>query len=299
MKKLSVHKLHHFNEMRGSYRSSRDSFGLRRCEGGGRGTSCIVSPATTIDVFNYYRDLGYMGLHKAMMRSLAEIECIISYLRDHDDKIREGQDTCLRQQWHLLKIPSKGVFVLALLFNSTHPNIVSAQNIGSSGSTWGGSWEFQSPSGLSVDIQRADTIAKADGGYYTSFGPAQSVVNSTTINDNRSNYVESLSSDGGTSTVEFKVGDDIGTMSNVTGAINTGSTTISVDGSSNQISAINSSDSQGCLDGSINETMLNNRYLDPASSASVLNSVAGYTAPTHITTTNSTGGTQSGCVARH
>lgn len=173
-----------------------------------------------------------------------------------------------------------------------------AQNLGGSGATWGGSWQFQSSSALSVDIQRADVMAKAESGYYNSFGPAQTTVNSTTINDNRSNYVEALSGDGGALTIENQLGDDIGTVSNVTGAINTGSTNISVDGSSNQISAINSSDSRGCLDGSINETALNHRYLDPASSASVLNSIAGYSAPVHVTTTNSTGGTQSGCVTQ-
>ena len=178
------------------------------------------------------------------------------------------------------------------------PTSSRAQNLGSSGATWGGSWQFQSPSALSVEIQRADMMAKAENSYYSSFGPAQTTVNSTTINDNRSNYVEALSGDGGALTIDNKLGDDIGTVSNVTGAINTGSTNISVDGSSNQISAINSSDSRGCLDGSINETSLNHRYLDPASSASVLNSVAGYSAPSHVSTNNSTGGTQTGCVTQ-
>ena len=186
---------------------------------------------------------------------------------------------------------------LVILF-SFAPGVTLAQNLAPSGATWGGSWQFQSPSALSVEIQRADLMAKAEANYYNSFGPSQTTVNSTTINDNRSNYVEALAGDGGALTIDNKLGDDIGTVSNVTGAINTGSTNISVDGSSNQISAINSSDSRGCLDGSINETSLNHRYLDPASSASVLNSIAGYSAPFHVATNNSTGGTQSGCVTQ-
>lgn len=173
-----------------------------------------------------------------------------------------------------------------------------AQNLNGSGSTWGGSWQFQSSTGLSVDVQRADMIARAEGGFFNSFGPAQTINNNTTINDNRSNYVEAASTEGGIVEVSNRIGDDIGKVSNVTGSINTGSTTITVDGSANSVTAINSSDSQGCLDGSINETSVRHHPMDPSSSASVLNAAAGFTIPVSIATSSVTGGTQSGCVTR-
>jgi hypothetical protein len=173
-----------------------------------------------------------------------------------------------------------------------------AQNVNGSASTWTGSWQFQSATARSVEVQQADIMKRGESGYYDSFGPAQTTVNNTTINDSRSNYVEATGSEGGTMDIANRIGDEIGKVSNVTGAINTGSTQISVDGAGNTIHAINSSDSQGCLDGSINETQTQTRFLDPSSSASVLNSVAGFGFPVSVSTTNSTGGSQSGCVTR-
>jgi hypothetical protein len=173
-----------------------------------------------------------------------------------------------------------------------------AQNVNGSSSTWTGSWQFQSATARSVEVQQADIMKRGESGYYDSFGPAQTTVNNTTINDSRSNYVEATGSEGSTMDIANRIGDEIGKVSNVTGAINTGSTQISVDGAGNTIHAINRSDSQGCLDGSINETQTQTRFLDPSSSASVLNSVAGFGFPVSVSTSNSTGGSQSGCVTR-
>lgn len=177
-------------------------------------------------------------------------------------------------------------------------DVAFAQNMNGSGSTWAGSWQFQSATARSVEVQQADIMKRGESGYYDSFGPAQTTVNNSTINDNRSNYVEANGGADGAIEIVNRIGDEIGKVSNVTGAINTGSTQISVEGTGNNIHAINSSDSQGCLDGSINETEVQHRFLDPSSSASVLNSVAGYGFPTSVTTSNATGGSQSGCVTR-
>lgn len=178
------------------------------------------------------------------------------------------------------------------------PQDAEAQSVNGSGAMWGGSWQFQSPTARSIDVQQADMIKRAQSGFYNSFGPAQTTVNNSTINDNRSNYVEASGSDDGSIKIVNRIGDDIGKVSNVTGAINTGSTEIVVDGTGNTITAINSSDSQGCLDGSINHTEVQHRFVDPGSSASVLNAVAGYGVPFSVSSSNAAGGSQSGCVTR-
>jgi hypothetical protein len=182
-----------------------------------------------------------------------------------------------------------------LLWSASHG---AAQNMSGSGVTWGGSWHFQSPSARSVNIQQADTIKRAESGFYSSFGPAQTTVSNTTINDNRSNYIEANSEQGGHLEIVNRVGDDIGKVSNVTGSINTGSTEIRVEGDSNNIHAVNSADSQGCLDGSINDSRMRNSHFDSASAASVLNTVAGLAVPDSINSRVAAGGSQSACVTR-
>lgn len=189
-----------------------------------------------------------------------------------------------------------GLAVFLLVFWS--PLQAGAQSLGGSGTTWGGSWQFQSTAARSINVQQADVIKRAESGFYNSFGPDQTTVNNTTINDSRSNYVEANSAEGSRVEITNRTGDDIGKVSNVTGAINTGSTDIKVDGSSNTVHAINSSESQGCLDGSINEAQLRNHYLDSASAASVLNTVAGLGGPDTVRSNASSGGTQSNCVTR-
>lgn len=197
-----------------------------------------------------------------------------------------------------LKNSSLVFAVLSMLFLSTVAPKASAQNLNGAGSSWGGSWNFKSSSSIAAENQAADMIARARGGFYSSFGPASSVVNNTTINDNRSNYVEANSSGEAVLDVTQRTGDDIGSVSNVTGAINTGSTTITVDGTGNEITAINSSDSQGCFDGSINATTMENGVLDPNSSASVLNAAAGFGFPVSVASSATTGGRQTDCVSR-
>lgn len=187
---------------------------------------------------------------------------------------------------------------LILMFSLWSPMQLGAQNLGGYGATWGGTWQFQSATTRSINVQQADIMKRAESGFYASFGPEQTTVNNTTINDNRSNYVEANSADGSKVDISNRVGDDIGKVSNVTGAINTGSTEINVDGNSNTVSAINSADSQGCLDGSIHDSRLRNHYLDSASAASVLNTVAGLSAPDTVRSSVSSGGTQSHCVTR-
>lgn len=197
------------------------------------------------------------------------------------------------RHWSRVYLP-----ILSSLLILWMPTQIDAQNLGSSGSTWGGSWQFQSASARSVNIQQADTIKRAESGFYASFGPAQTTIHNNTTNDNRSNYVEVNAEEGADFEITNRVGDEIGKVSNVTGAINTGSTDIRVDGSSNTVTAINSSDSHGCLDGSINVSNTHARPADPTAVASLLNAAAGFNPIFDTATSVTTGGSQSGCVTR-
>jgi len=113
----------------------------------------------------------------------------------------------------------------------------------SPGQNWSSGWGFRSANDRSVGYQRANTIRLAQ----QAPGPS-TVVNNVYNNDNRSNYVDVNS--GGPVTTDFQIGDDIGQNTNSVGSMNTGSTTIEVNGSGNDLNAINSADNSGCVDGS-------------------------------------------------
>jgi hypothetical protein len=118
-----------------------------------------------------------------------------------------------------------------------------AQSVGSPGSSWSGGWSFSSGTDRSIALQQAQMIRQAEGGVEPS-----SVYN--TYNDSRSNYIESNSA-GGEVAADLHIGDEIGENTYAVGSLNTGSTTITVDGDGNLIDANNSSETNGCVDGSI------------------------------------------------
>ncbi len=121
-----------------------------------------------------------------------------------------------------------------------------AQNVLSSGQSWGGSWGFPSPSDRSLLIQQAQTIRNAT----QQQGPT-SIVTYNTWTDNRSNYLENNTAEGAETVLDYQIGDSIGQNTNTIGAMNTGTTNIEVSGDNNQVSASNAADSVGCQDGSI------------------------------------------------
>lgn len=123
---------------------------------------------------------------------------------------------------------------------------VFAQNFGSPGGSWSANWGFSSASDRSLRLQEAQAIRSAQ----QSSGPT-TVVNTTNYNDSRANYQEIIGGAGGLGAIDFHIGDEIGQNTNSVGAMNTGSTEITVNGSDNYIDAINSADSQGCVDASI------------------------------------------------
>jgi hypothetical protein len=124
------------------------------------------------------------------------------------------------------------------------PAAASAQNTAGPGQAWSANWGFSSPSDRSLRLQEAQAIRNAERG-----SDPTTIVNN--YNDNRSSYQEITTESGTLGAIDFHIGDEIGQNTNSVGAMNTGSTEITVTGSNNLIDAINSADSQGCVDGSI------------------------------------------------
>jgi hypothetical protein len=139
-----------------------------------------------------------------------------------------------------------GVLLICIPFSVGH-----AQSYTSANATWSSSWGFASPADRQIALQRAQTM------YQMRNGNPQSVVNNNTYNnvstDNRQNYVEQ----SGEGQIEFVGADKIGQNTNSIGAMNTGSTSIDINGSNNTVTATNSSDSNGCVDGSIQTSTAN------------------------------------------
>jgi len=126
-----------------------------------------------------------------------------------------------------------------------------AQNISGVGQTWSGTWGFESASDRSIALQRAQMIKTAEQG-----ADPTTVNNYETYYDNRSNYIETNNSGAGSVAAEVHNGDEIGTNTNAVGAMNTGSTTITLSGDGNNVSSNNSADTSGCIDGSVSSTQV-------------------------------------------
>lgn len=125
----------------------------------------------------------------------------------------------------------------------------SAQNTVNPSANWNSSWGFSTPQEVTVRLLQADTIKKAEEGYYDSFGPAQ--VTMTNNYDQRQGYVEVNAGAGATIDAQNHVGDSIGQNTNVIGAINQSTTRIDIGGNNNSVTAISGAESTGCQDGSI------------------------------------------------
>ena len=120
-----------------------------------------------------------------------------------------------------------------------------AQNFASSGAGWSGSWGFGTANDRSVALSQAQTIRNAE----TAASPS-SIVTYNTTNDNRTNYVD-VSAENGAVTTDFQDGDNIGENTYAVGSLNTGRTTITLEGDDNIVEAVISADTVGCTDASI------------------------------------------------
>lgn len=133
----------------------------------------------------------------------------------------------------------------ALVCVALFPSISSAQSFSSSGQNWSGSWGFSSATDRSIALQQAQVLRQVED------PAAQPETVYNNYYDNRSNYVETNASKGNVTT-DFQIGDEIGENTYAVGSLNTGNTTIAVDGDNNVIDSVNSADTRGCVDGSIN-----------------------------------------------
>lgn len=133
------------------------------------------------------------------------------------------------------------LLVAALAALSACP--AAAQNFATAGGNWSSTWGFGSASDRSVALQQAQIISQREN----PAGPS-TVITYHNYYDNRANYIEN---NAGGSTNDLHIGDEIGQQTYSVGALNTGHTTITVEGSNNTISSVNSAESNGCVDGSI------------------------------------------------
>lgn len=115
----------------------------------------------------------------------------------------------------------------------------------SSGANWNSNWGFRSANDVSIGISRANAIRQAE------LGPSKTVITTTNYyeTDNRSNYVD-ITAQGDVAS-DYHIGDVIDQNTNAVGSMNTGSTTIEINGSQNSVIAENTSTNDGCVDGSI------------------------------------------------
>lgn len=149
-----------------------------------------------------------------------------------------------------MKLPQ---IMLAASFACCSAFVGSASAQSTPGADWGASWGFRTANDTSVGLARANAIRSAE------LGPAKTEItyNNHYATDNRSNYVD-INTQGAV-TSDFHIGDAIDQNTNAVGSMNTGNTTIDIEGSGNSIVAENSASNDGCIDGSVlnNSTMTN------------------------------------------
>lgn len=132
--------------------------------------------------------------------------------------------------------PSAPLALVVLAFGAS---AALAQNVTSSGASWNASWGFASNADRALGLAQAQAILAARSG-----DPSTVVYNYNTTDNRQIN-------------------------TNTVGAMNTGSTTITVEGEGNTITAATTSDSQGCLDGSVAYTVAESPAADALTDYSV------------------------------
>lgn len=135
------------------------------------------------------------------------------------------------------------LLLLGIIATSAH-----AQSYSSAGQSWGSVYGFNSASDRSVSLSRANQIREAER------GASQPVYN--TYYDNRSGYIETNSEGGNVGSTQ--IGDTVGEQTYSVGALNTGSTTVTITGTGNTVSANNSAATTGCVNGSITHSTMSN-----------------------------------------
>jgi hypothetical protein len=138
------------------------------------------------------------------------------------------------------------------------------------GNDWSNSWSSTSSTDRVVKLQQADIIRKGESGYYKNLG--KNITNNTNTvynqNDTRQGTFNDVNNEGdGDVSIVSRHGDDIGQNTNVIGAVNNSSNTISIDGKGNTINASNAATSTGCQDGTISIATIDSISGAPSSSS--------------------------------
>lgn len=177
---------------------------------------------------------------------------------------------------------------IATAILSVAASAASAQDYSSIGQTWSSVAGFASASDRSVALQRATAIRTAEQG-----ADPTSIYYTDNYYDNRQNYIET-NTGGGALTGSTQIGDTIGEQTYSVGALNTGSTTITIDGDNNILEANNTATSDGCVHGAI----IHNTTDIPFGTTGAVATTGlgdGYALP-YVTLTG-TGSVEAGCAA--
>lgn len=122
------------------------------------------------------------------------------------------------------------------------PATALGQTYSSAGQNWVGSFSFPTVSDRSLAIQQAQALWNVEN-------PQKTEITYNSYYDSRTNYVETNAS--GNVQTDYQIGDDIGKQTYSVGSLNTGSTSIEVNGQGNSIIAENAAENTGCVDGSL------------------------------------------------
>ena len=141
-------------------------------------------------------------------------------------------------------------YVLPLLVAITAVSPAAMANSVDVGNDWGSNWSFPSAARSTVGLLQADIIEKQENDYYEGLGKIN--VNNNVTYDNRQGSFDTINaSDGSAVDVNTQIGDNIGQNTNVIGAITNSNTSVSIEGSGNNVNTTNGADNTGCLSGGI------------------------------------------------
>ena len=118
------------------------------------------------------------------------------------------------------------------------------------GNDWGSNWSFPSAARSTVGLLQADSIETQETDYYDGLGKV--TVNNNVTFDNRQGSFDTINASEGSSVdVDTQIGDNIGQNTNVIGAVNNSSTSVTIEGSGNNVTTTAGANNTGCLNGGI------------------------------------------------
>lgn len=141
---------------------------------------------------------------------------------------------------------------LSALVLTLIPAVAVSQSTSNSGATWTSSYAFPSPAERTTRLQTMDMQRKLQTGYYDPSAYSNTVNN---YYDHSVGDTTITTAEGAHVQIDNRTGPNSGTNTNTVGAINTTTSTISVDGKGNVIDIAATSTNTGCHDGSVSMAM--------------------------------------------